>query len=224
MKQWLLAPLVAIGLAFLPAVSGAAPITGSINSGNSGGMTASESWAGGNATLGWSVEQIGPTWEYTYHWVTGTKALSHLIVEVSGTFSAANILAGTTAGWTLGTFGSAQGNSNPGIPADIYGLKWGGVDTDETFVIVTDRAPMWGDFYAKDGVDGTGSNQNPVFAFNTNYGNCDPTVAVTRVLPGCVLVPDTLTTVGLVPEPSAAWLLAFGLGTFALFGRRLKTS
>lgn len=184
----------------------AAPITGSIESDPGDGMIATAGWSDGDAELSWSVSESGGIWTYDYQWSTERKALSHIIFGVSETFTQANILAGTTARWSLGWFGD-EGNSNPGIPDLIYGLKFGGSDTDEDFRIVTDRAPMWGDFYAKDGRDGGAD----VYAYNAAFGS-DPIAYTAGSSPyGYALVPDTITSS--VPEP----------GTFMLFGLGITT-
>lgn len=184
----------------------AAPITGSIDSGEGGGMIATAGWDGGNATLSWSVSESGGVWTYDYRWLTESKALSHIIFSVSETFTRANILAGTTAGWSLGWFGD-EGNSNPGIPDLIYGLKFGGNDTDESFRIVTDRAPRWDDFSAKDGRDGGVD----VYAYNASFGSAPVAYTAGSSPYGYALVPDTITSS--VPEP----------GTFMLFGLGITT-
>jgi hypothetical protein len=117
-------------------------------------------------------------WEYSYTWQDASSGnslrdISHLILEVSIDFLSDNIKPGTTdetdlnvkerAGpqWFVSTDNSG---SNPGMPdtnlengglgpGDIFGIKWGTDNGPTTLAItiITDRAPMWGDFYAKDG-------------------------------------------------------------------------
>lgn len=184
----------------------AAPFIGSIDSDPGDGMIAAAGWSGGNADLAWSVVGSGNVWTYDYRWYTESKALSHIVFSVSKTFTQANIFPGTTGGWDLGWFGD-QGNSDPGIPGPIYGIKFSGNDTDEYFRIVTDRAPMWSDFYAKDGKDGN----DWVYAYNASFGS-DPLAYTAGPDPyGYIPVPDTITSS--VPEP----------GTFALFGLGITT-
>lgn len=208
----------ALPLIFLAAFSipvYAVPITGSISSDSDGGMYATAGWAGGDAELSWSISESGGIWTYDYHWSTERKDLSHIILGVSETFTERNILSGTTAGWNLGWFGD-EGNSNPDIPELIYGLKFGGNDTDEYFKIVTDRAPMWGNFYAKDGKDGG----QDVYAYNTSFSS-NPIAYTTGSSPyGYALVPDTVTTT--VPEPGTVAL--FGLGIAGILLSRKKSS
>ncbi len=186
----------------------AAPITGSLDSGTGGGLFATGPWAGGDAELNWSVTQLqNGNWRYTYTFAVEEKDISHMLIEISPTFTSANVKSGTTSGWQLGTWGT-QGNSNPGIPSSLYGLKFGGDSETEVFTIVTDRAPMWGDFYAKDGRSGG----YDVYAYNTAFGGSTTASIYDRVA-GMVLVPDTFTN---VPEP--AILPLFGAGMLLLGG------
>ena len=209
--------LIGLALAMTFSVASALPVTGSIDSGTGGGMYATASWGHGDAELSWRVSESGGIWTYVYHWVTESKALSHIIFGVSDTFTSGNILSGTTSGWELGTWSSAQGNSNVGIPGPLYGLKFGGNDTDETFIIVSDRAPMCGKFYAKDGKDGG----DDVYAFNSAYSNGMIDCLSSGNFEGYVLVPDTKTT-NRVPEPGTMALL--GVGMIGLMLRKKSAS
>lgn len=188
-------------------------IIGSIDSDPNDGMVATAGWSGGNADLAWSITESGNIWTYDYRWYTESKALSHIIFAVSETFTQSNILPGTTGGWGLGLFGN-QGNSNPGIPGSIYGIKFGGNDTDEYFRIVTDRAPMWSDFYAKDGKDGG----EWVYAYNASFGSGPLAYSAGSNPYGYVPVPDTIASS--VPEPGT--LALFGLGVTTLLFTRKK--
>jgi hypothetical protein len=135
-----------------------------------------------------------------------SKEISHVIIQVSTSFTEDNIFEGATEQWALGTYSS--NNSNPEMPESYWGLKWNtdyvsGNNSEATtfsWTIVTDRAPMWGSFYAKDGQAG-GQSGGWVYAFATNS----------------VSVPDTATT---VPLPPSALLL--GSALTALLG--IKTT
>jgi hypothetical protein len=86
------------------------------------------------------------------------------------------------------------------------------------------RAPTWGDFYAKDGNAGGGSNE----AWNTGFLDADPTSPPTNGANfnssgnAHILRPDTFSTQA-VPEPSSMALLFSGVGVIGVFGaRRLR--
>ncbi len=162
------------------------------------------SWSGswGGSTIDYSILQNGSQWTYQYTWSSGEKgkALSHIITQVSENFTNNNIFPGTTAGWDLDFYDDkTQGKSNPGLTPGIFGLKWNTTTNDPltfSWTIVTDRAPMEGIIYAKDGVVRVETTKVDVWA---KYN---------------VLVPDT------VSVPEAATMLLFGLGLVGIAGMR----
>ncbi len=173
-------------------------------------------WSSDTTTLAWEITQDSGTkyWTYHYTFTVPAKEVSHVMIEVSPNFTEGNIFDGTTAGWSLDTYSEGtQGSSNPGLDPALYGLKWeaGDLTSETTFptpdtpiysyewIIVTDRAPMVGSFYAKDGKD----SGDDVYAYAQ----------------GKVPVPDTQTT---IPEPSTVFLLGAGLLGLLGFGRMLK--
>lgn len=199
--------------------SAQAALAGSINSDPDGGVYATESWDSGNADLSWDVSYDRGTnlWKYVYEFDVTAKDLSHIIFETSDSFNVGDVYACTSEGWSLGTFGS-EGNSNPGIPGSIHGLKFDGLGLNDTFTIITDRVPVWGDFYAKDGVDGGSS----VFAYNSSFG-LNSSDSIYGVSPdGFLLVPDTVTT---VPLPGALPLFGSALlGGLAIARRKQRAA
>jgi len=207
--------IVSILSAMLMASNGWAAFIGSISEGDGLAFPEGSPWA--DATLEWTVTHNGSSWVYEYTFSdhgngNQLRDVSHVIIEVSETFTLGNIMAGTTIdGEGPKTYTPTR--SNPEMPNDIWGIKWD-IDTDTTeysWTIISDRMPMWGDFYAKGG-GGT-------VAYNMMFGTDTAGAIGNGNAGGWVLVPDTTT----VPIPSTAYLLGFGVVGLML-GRRRKKS
>lgn len=169
-----------------------------------GGVVGGGNWAT-DVSLGWSVADVGDNYLYSYTFQSPTPGLSHFILQTSSNFERVNI-SGNSNVYELKLYSPEDpGNSNPGLPGDLFGLKFGGFGSTEgsigewNFNFTSDRAPMEGDFYAKGGDDS--------FAYNSGFG---------ALVGANILVPDTVTQ--RVPEAGA--LLLFGSGLIGLVGYR----
>ncbi len=101
---------------------------------------------------------------------------------------------------------SGPGKSNPGLPGSIYGVKF---DTERsTYTFVSDRNPVWGNFYAKKANDGLWN-----LGLETAYSQSDNTLYF-------IPRPDTDSPAGQIPEPGTLFLLGAGLVALGLIRRR----
>jgi hypothetical protein len=182
---------------------GALTESGSISF-NNGLYASGDNWANAASTLSWNVFQLSNgNYEYDYSLTLANNAkdISHVIIQTSPNFTRADMLTGTTYTQYDPQTWSGQGNSDSGIPAPMFGIKWDlanltevqkGAVNNFNWTIVTDRAPTMGNFYGRDG--------NNVYAFSGTSNNG------TGSFNNLVVVPDTVT-----PIPAAAWLLGTGL-------------
>jgi hypothetical protein len=173
------------------------------------GINATGSWANAATSLSWEVTNEGDYYHYEYIFTVPAKDISHLILQVSENFESDNM-------WNLSNGVSTEeptdydstsnGKSNPGMPGTIYGIKFEPSSDSTTLIwsFDSDREPMWGDFYAKDGKDellpalwGGIFGKIDVYAYSSHMDGGT----------GYIAVPDT----NVVPVPSAIFLGIFGL-------------
>jgi hypothetical protein len=197
-------------------------------SGDGAGIIASDGWDSPETVFAWIVKEVdsqgGLTlWEYDYTFTVPTKNISHIIIEVSpdvpkGTdpsITGITVLSGSSSG---GVDSYGPGGSNPDMPGTMQGIKFDGAETTTlSFSFKTTRAPVWGDFYAKDGTDQGGTID--VTAWNAGFTDTDPTEPPdNNSLNFHILRPDTRQTS--VPEPGTLMLLGAGLLGLWLVRRR----
>lgn len=222
-----------MALALSIATSQAVIYSGSLSSsgaGADGKLTGTEQWASG-ATFSWSASNEEPnctSWYYSYTLTVLGKDISHVTTEVSEEFTLANLLSGINDPGNI--LGSAQldyygpglhGSSDPGIPGELYGIK---VDTtgntkSVSWSFCSNRVPVWGDMYAKDGKTGG----NDVYLYNFGFTDPDPAdPAANGSVEHHILVPDSIDDPEgpPIPEPSTGLLGIIGL--MMILRRRLK--
>lgn len=148
--------------------------------------------------IAWNHVQVGNVFDYTYEItnLTGgalSKDVSHFVFQVSDNFTLANL-----SGFTGGTVTP----DSPKTFSGIFGIKV--EDIPETGKVLinfqSDRMPMWGDFYVKDG----------------NYRG--HSVYATNVTGYQIGVPDTQ----VVPLPGTGMLLLTGFGMMYFVGVRKR--
>ena len=212
----------------LPSLSFAVPVvidTGSRTTFPGEGLVGTHEWDNGGFVIQWEISFDDDTDLFAYQYTfldddspVLNPALSHWIFEVSPNFTANDI---SGANFTIegpGTFDENSSNGNPGIPGSIFGIKadTGTEDVDGVYTFLSTRAPMWGDFYAKDG--GGTDPATAVFAYNVGFGT-DPAAGTTDFT-NWIRVPDTTGGGGQGDAPEPAMVLLLGGALLALYRRR----
>ncbi len=182
---------------------------------SSGGLKGN--WRG--FTISWNITEVDDLWTYEYTLSATRKAISHFILEVTNpSLSTGFINPQMKIGseeWTSTTFEgpmvwsrNKQGNSNPNMPADIYGIKFNGGGTTVSYLFQTTQDPVWGNFYAKSGND----KGKWVYDYNnalgiTNFNSNNKLDFIVR--------PDGGATPPAAPEPISSLLFVIGGTVYA---------
>jgi len=174
-------------------------------------------WDDISTKITWDVDPIdigdNGTIDYYHYAYTFTApspgSLSHFILEVSPQFETGDFWNLTSGLGFEGPDDYGPGDpANPNIPGGVWGLKFADSFTQNPITgafewsFDSTRVPVWGDFYAKGGVDN--------YAYNSGFMVADPTTLLGDGKH--IAVPDTYK----VPTPTAVLLGILGLGAVGL--------
>ncbi len=191
-----------------------------------GGLTAYGAWGCPSTTLKWIVDDITTPgkWHYSYTLVVPSKDISLMIIEASNgnnPFTSDNLFSPSSnpQGWiqSIAIQSFYPNNSTPYMPEDMYGIKLDAAKNATTVTISfdSDRVPVWGDFYAKDGYSTCGG-WNAVYNTGFTYNDYDPFApAANGNLQNHLLVPDSY-----IPAPGALILVCIGTTLTEILRRR----
>jgi hypothetical protein len=182
-----------------------APFTGSTT------LLGFGNWDNPDPELSWEITSLpGGLFLYVYEFTHGGSDLSHLVLEFSPN------CAGDLACITNGTNNpdgprtyAANTAPNFEMPAAIFGVKFSefGAGSPNTFSFTSNRAPVWGNVYLRDGGN--------AYAYNAGLTNMS-----SSLMSDFVARPDGFGNDTQVPEPASFALLGGGLLVLGMIRRR----
>ncbi len=188
------------------------------------GLEGTGAW-GSNFSISWQISQPSSgTFFYKYMVSWSVGAPSHVIFELSE--GCASDTAECVWGFLVdeeepekvdfGTFSGAN-PSNPNMPGSIYGVKIDRPSEADGYVFsfYSDRMPVWGNFYAKDGKADGGGDWNAVWnlGLTSDYSGSGEIIHF-------IARPDTVGMPPEIPEPGTMVMLGAGLLAIGLLRRR----
>lgn len=164
------------------------------------GINATGGWAAPGTQIDWDVTLTtfnnSAHWRYEYTFtvlrVPGEgSAISHMILETTDGISLTEIVGIEEIGFVFdGPKTHREGEGNPNIPDDLYGLKFDDIEGDLVSFSVefySRRNPMLGDFYAKGG--GVNAAWNSGFGQDFNVSLHDAASVGKLVVPNLTVIP-----------------------------------
>lgn len=198
-------------------------------SSQTGGVQAFGKWAEGNGTeiCWWVWQNPDSSWHYAYELTVNLKNVSHLIIELTEDVAKTEIF---NQSWTDSSEIEAKWfdphpASNPEMPESMYGIKLPQNSTAVTASFDIFHNPVWGDFYAKDGVPGGGPNADQYgWAWNTGFteNDLDPGDAPADGSVAYHLLVPNGPSEPVIPEPVTIIGLFMGLGTLLGYIRKVR--
>ncbi len=185
--------------------------------GKSATMSGSTQLAGfgdweGNASMSWNIMEEAGVYTYTYTFTHEGSDLSHILLEFTNGCGDDPLCITNESTGTADGPRTYEAFTPPNFeqPVDIYGVKFnfsGG--SPYTFSFTSNRAPVWGNMYARDGqnayaynaglVDLLSANTTDFIARPNGYGPPEP-----------------------IPEPMTSLLLGAGLALTGLYHHKKR--